>query len=281
MSVDFNLDNLPYPTAITEVSFSNNLRDLILKFQELEPNWSAFLESDPIVKEFEAMAYVLTQKDQVRNEQIKAVLISSSEGPDLDNRGALLGVAREIDEPDERFRSRILLAIDKVSTAGAKGYYEALTYDADTRVEDVLAYDVLNEPGKAFVVIQSTENDDGIASQDLLDTVFDYLNHEDRRPLGCQVIVSAITPINYIVEAEVQLQGNVDSNLIIQSMKNSISELVESKKRIEGKIALSEIYASLNVEGVAVVQNLVSPISNIAVANTEVPICTDIIITEV
>ncbi|MBY7733479.1 baseplate J/gp47 family protein [Francisella philomiragia] len=281
MSVNFDLNKLPYPDAITKVSYEDNLAALLAKYQELEPNWTAYLKSDPVAKIFEAAAYVISVKDQERNDQIKAVLVSSAERDDLDNLGAFYALPREVDESDERYRTRILLAPDKMSSAGAAGYYEALSYDSDTRVIDIKAHDDILQPGKAFVVLKSNENDDGVASQDLIDTVSAYLNDEDRKPLGCQVFVSSVIPVMYTVEANVELNDNVDSVLIIQTMNKNIQELVESKKVIGGSIALSEIYASLNIEGVAIVQDLVSPTANIATDVTELPFCTDIIINEV
>lgn len=281
MSVDFDLNKLPYPAAITQVSYENNLNLILTRYKQIQPEWEEYLESDPIVKAFEAAAYVITVKDQERNDQIKAILISSAEGDDLDNLGAFYKVARESGESDERYRTRILLAPDKMSSAGAARYYEALSYDADTRVIGVKAYDIDTQPAKAFVVIQSDEANDGIATTDLIDTVSIYLNYEYRKPLGAQVIVSSVIPVNYTVEAEVELNGNVDNALILQTMRDNVATLVAKKKVIGGSIALSEIYASLNIEGVAVVQNLFSPVSNIATSETEVPVCTDIIITEV
>ena len=276
--MSFDLSKLPLPDSISKTNFDDNFLALVKRFKELEPDWNAYLESDPIIKIFEACAYVLTNKDQQRNDQVKAILIASSQGNDLDNLGALLAETRFDGEDDERYRTRIITALSKVSSAGSAGAYEALALEADSRVVDVVAYDDINKPAKAFIAIQSNESDMGVASNDLIKVVSEYLNHEDRKPLGVEVIVSSIEPVEYLVNAIVRLDDNVDKNIVLSTMQSAIEMLVDSKKKIGTEIAISEIYASLNIEGVAVVEELSSPAKNIKTTNTQVPYCSNIAI---
>lgn len=279
--MSFDLSKLPLPDAISTVSYTNNFNLLVAKFKGLEPDWTAYLESDPVVKILEACAYALTVKDQERNDQIKAILIASSQGSDLENLGALFAEERLDNEDDEKYRTRIITALDKVSSAGSAGAYEALALESDNRVVDVVAFDDIDQPAKAFVAIQSSESIDGVASQELIAVVAEYLNHEDRKPLGAKVIVSSIEPIPYTIDAVVRLDENVDKDIVLSTMTNAVAELVESKKKIGSEIAISEIYASLNIEGVAVVEELSSPTNNIKTTDIQVPYCSNIDISEV
>ena len=279
--MSFDLSKLPLPDAISSISYQANFDLLVQKFKEKETNWNAYLESDPVVKILEACAFVLTLKDQQRNDQIKAVLISSAQGDDLDNLGALLAEQRDDGEDDDKYRTRIVTALSKVSSAGAAGAYEALALESDSRVVDVVAYDDETKPAEAFVAIQSNESATGVASADLLAKVRDYLTAEDKKPLGVKVEVSSIQPVEYNIDALVRLDNTADTQTVLSAMQDSISQLVDSKKEIAAEIALSEIYASLNIEGVAVVEKLSSPTQNIKTNNTQVPYCSNISIKDI
>ncbi|WP_395947684.1 baseplate J/gp47 family protein [Caedibacter taeniospiralis] len=279
MSV-FNLARLPLPASIKQVDYETNFMALLDKFKTLQPEYDAYLESDPVIKIFEACAYVLTLKDQERNDQIKAILIAFANGADLDNLGALLAEARQENEEDERFRIRILTALDKASTAGAAEAYEALSVEADARVADVKAYDDITQPAKAFVTIQSNMSDNGEADSELIGVVASYLNHEDRKPLGAQVIVGSVEALNYQIDAVVKFDESADIETLKLHMLDAINELVVQKHKINAEIALSEIYARLNIEGVSVVEELNEPKANIKAGKHQAPFCTSINIIE-
>ncbi len=276
----FNLAKLPLPVSIRTVDYEANFTALLEQFKKLTPDYDAYLESDPVIKTFEACAYLLTLKDQERNDQIKAVLIAFAKGADLDNLGALLAETRQENEEDKRFRVRILTALDKVSTAGVARAYEALSLEADTRVSDVKAYDDIAQPAKAFVTIQSNASDNGEADSNLITVVTNYLNHEDRKPLGAQVIVNSVQVLNYTIDAVVKFERSADIETVKKHMLNAINELVAQKHRIGATVALSEIYAKLNIEGVAVVEQLNEPKVNIKAGKHQTPYCTAINIIE-
>ena len=279
MSV-FNLANLPLPASISSVDYEANFTALLANFKLRLPEYDAFLESDPVIKILETCAYLLTLKDQARNDQIKAVLIAFAKGNDLDNLGALLAEARQADEEDDRFRIRILTALDKASTAGAAEAYEALSLEADARVADVKAYDDISQPAKAFVTIQSNVSDNGEADSPLITAVTDYLNHEDRKPLGAQVIVNSVQALNYAIVAVVKFDISADIETVKMHMIEAINALVKQKHKINAEIALSEIYARLNIEGVTVVEELNEPKANLKAGKHQAPFCTSITITE-
>jgi phage-related baseplate assembly protein len=276
----FDLSKLPAPTSISTVDYDANFALLLNRFKDLVQDYDAYLESDPLIKIFEACAYVLTLKDQERNDQIKAVLISFSQGNDLDNLGGLLAEGRQEDEDDGRYRHRILTALDKASTAGVAEAYEALALASDSRVEDVKAYDDVDHPAKAFVTIKSSATENGTADNELLGVVSDYLNNEDRKPLGVQVSVNSVDVINYTIDASIKFYPNVDKEIVKSHMLDAVRLLVESKHKIAEEIALSEVYATLNIQGVSVVDELKQPTKNIKSGAHQTPFCTNINIVE-
>lgn len=172
------------------------------------------------------------------------------------------------------------MALDKASTAGAAEAYEALSLEADARVADVKAYDDITQPAKAFVTIQSNVSDNGEADSALITAVIGYLNHEDRKPLGAQVIVNSVAALNYQIDAVVKFDQTADIETVKLHMLDAIAELVAQKHKINAEIALSEIYARLNIEGVSVVEQLNEPKANIKAGKHQAPFCTSVNIVE-
>ena len=233
------------------------------------------------MKVIETMAYILTVYHQRVIDSVKNVLITYAEGDYLDHLGALLGEFREPEEIDERFKTRILTAFHKASSAGAAPAYEALAFEADSRVKGVKAYDLAAEAAKAYITILSNETETGEASEELIQIVSDYLNHEDRKPLGAQVIVSGVEVLNYSIDAQISYREDADKVTVEENILAAVNKLIQSKHRIGAEIALSEVYASLNIEGVAVVTQLNQPTGNILTGKHQAPFCNSINITEV
>ncbi|MCF6777669.1 baseplate J/gp47 family protein [Thiotrichales bacterium 19X7-9] len=276
----FDLSKLPPPDSIQSVDYDQNYALLLADFKTRMPEYDATVESDPVIKILEACAYGLTLYEQRINDSIKSVLVSFSQGADLDNLGALLAVAREEDETDERYRGRILTALEKASSAGSQSAYEALSFESDSRVVDVKAFDDQSQPGKAFVVVQGNEADSGQASDDLLETVSNYLTDPERKPLGCQVIVSSVSPLEYTINAEVVLDPQSDKSVVLKTMQDNIDTLIADRHKIGATVPLSEVYARLNIEGVAYVKELYAPTKTISASDTQTPYCTEVTIIE-
>ncbi|MCF6766698.1 baseplate J/gp47 family protein [Thiotrichales bacterium 19S3-7] len=277
----FDLSKLPLPESIRSVDYDHNYALMLADFKSRMPEYNALVESDPVIKLIEACAYGLTIYEQRIYDSIKSILISFAEGTDLDNLGALLAVSREQDELDNRYRERILTDLEKASSAGSQSAYEALTIEADKRVSDVVAFDRNDQAGKAFVVVQSDESVDGVASNDLLTTVTNYLTAPERKPLGCQVIVLSVEPLEYQINAKVVLDEKSDKELVLKTMHENIQSLINDRHKIAATIPLSEIHARLNIEGVAYVEELLSPVKSISASNLQTPFCTSVTITEV
>ncbi|TNF65738.1 MAG: hypothetical protein EP298_11410 [Gammaproteobacteria bacterium] len=254
----FDLSKLPLPESIRSVDYDSNYALMLADFKLRMPEYNALIESDPVIKLIEACAYGLTVYEQRIYDSMKSILISFAEGTDLDNLGALLAISREDNESDTRYRERILTALEKASSAGSQSAYEALAIEADKRVSDVVAFDKIDQAGKAFVVVQSDENVDGVASNDLLSTVTNYLTAPERKPLGCQVIVLSVEPLEYQINAKVVLDEKSDKELVLKTMHENIESLISDRHKISATIPLSEVYARLNIEGVAYVEEFIT-----------------------
>lgn len=242
------------------------------------------IESETITKLIENFAYRELYLRQRINNGIKATMVATASGSDLDNLLLLFGVERltivpaddtttpptiAILEDDSAYRKRGLLVLESFSTAGPKlGYeYHGLSI---VNVHDIIASSPSN--GVVEVRIMSAQ---GVADNDLQSKVSDKLNDEKIRPLGTQLIVDSAQPVDYVIEATLELDDTPASALALDTAKIAVGHYVTSMFKIGKSVSISSIYAALQQPGVENVK-LISPIANIAINGTQFANCTDI-----
>ncbi|MEK7991723.1 MAG: baseplate J/gp47 family protein [Thiotrichaceae bacterium] len=132
-----DLHKLPTPDIITVWDSAQRIAESIAQFRNLAPEYSAIVESDPVYKLIEQFEYQLITFIQLVNDAVKANMLATSMGADLDNLAAVFGVVRLEDEDDLRFRDRVPLSLESISTAGAEGSYAYLAASVSSEVKDV------------------------------------------------------------------------------------------------------------------------------------------------
>lgn len=144
-----DLSLLPPPEVVETLDFETLYQEVLSIFRaHMGDQWTALLESDPVVKLMEVMAYrELLVRARV-NAAAKASLLAYAKGADLDNRAADYGVQRltiraadpdavppvaAVMEGNEALRYRTRLSLEALSVAGSSGAYEyhALSASAD------------------------------------------------------------------------------------------------------------------------------------------------------
>ncbi|WP_258911777.1 baseplate assembly protein [Pseudomonas putida] len=135
-----DLSLLPPPDVVEALEFETLYQEVLGIFRaHMGDQWTALLESDPVVKLMEVMAYrELVMRARV-NAAAKASLLAYAKGADLDNRAADYGVQRltiraaapdavpplaAVMESDEALRYRTRLSLEALSVAGSSGAYE-------------------------------------------------------------------------------------------------------------------------------------------------------------
>lgn len=135
-----DLSLLPPPDVVETLEFEALYQEVLGIFRDHMGNqWTALLESDPVVKLMEVMAYrELLMRARV-NAAAKASLLAYAKRTDLDNRAADYGVQRltvraadpdavppveAVMEDDEALRYRTRLSLEALSVAGSSGAYE-------------------------------------------------------------------------------------------------------------------------------------------------------------
>lgn len=295
MSELVDLKKLPAPKVVQELSYETLLTKRKEKFlslqesDEMRQHWQARLqlESEPVVKLLEENAYLELLLRTNINESAKAVMLAYATGSDLDQLGALFGVTRLIlqaedlksnppttakYEDDERFRTRIQMSLEGLTTAGSRASYEFHALSTSAKIKDV---DVTSPTaGTVKVAILSTEGQ-GTADGDLIKAVKEQLNAEHIRPLTDTVLVESAVILTYEIQATITLYPSVLESVVMANVNQAIANYANKQHLLGIDITLSGIYAALHQEGVQNVK-LTKPLADLIVQPHQAAYCTQI-----
>ena len=292
-----DMSKLPAPDVVVVPDFESILSglkaDLLAAMPpDLRPDVSTTLalESEPLTKWLQRLAYQLMVERSDRNDSAHAVMLAYSRGSDLDQLAAIFGVVRlvivpaqpaaippvaAVYEDDETFRARIQLAPRGYSVAGPVGAYVFHAKTADGQVLDAAA--TSPSPGRVVVSVLSRTGS-GVPTQALLDAVSAAVNADDIRPLTDEVVVQAASIVNYQITGKIYTLPGPDSSSVLTTAQQRIAAYAESMHRIGRRPTLSGIYAALHIEGVDRVE-LTSPPADVVVGETQASWCTAINVT--
>lgn len=283
----FDLSRLPVPDAVEVLDYEAILAAMIADLAVRAPELAAALaiESEPLVKVKQADAYRELLLRARINDAVRATMLATATGGDLDNLAALFGVQRFVITPadpaaippiaavmegDDALRLRTQLALEGFSTAGPRAAYEYHARSADARVIDARIDSP--EPGLVRVVLLSGEGN-GQASSGLIGAVTTALNAEDVRPLCDTVLVQSAQIVPFAIDARLTLLQGPDVSVILAEAQAELGRYLVSIRGVGRAVRLSGIYAALNRTGVENV-TLISPTADIVVAGTEAAYCT-------
>jgi len=269
MSMGIDLSLLPAPAVIDTLDYKTILQQMQAEFAARWPQYS-YEPHDPVTKVLEVAALRELLVRQRHNEHASQIMLAYAKGSNLDALGALpwLQVNRltitpadnttvpptpALMESDNAFRERMLLAYNKLSTAGAIGSYKFHALSADGQVKD--ASITSPTPGTVLVTIMSATGS-GIAPQSLQDTVSAALNADTVRPLTDTVIVQSVEVINYHISADIVFYPGSSQQIVMDDINAKTNAFVEEHHRIGHDITLSGIYHALHQSGVQNVKNI-------------------------
>lgn len=259
-----NLNELTTPEIIEELSLSEILQRMKKQLIEIDKKFSAYIESDPLVKLMEVCAYRELLLRQRINQAAKANLLAFATGADLDNLAAFYGIERREGESDNELRERIQTKIVGWSTAGSREAYKFHALNSDSRVKEANADSP--EPGLVRISILSNENN-GAVSDDLLETVNNYMQRDDIRMLTDTVQVVPCKLIDIYVKAKIILMSSTPTEFL-STIKTSFKNAFAKIAGLGISISRSWVISNLFLDGVKDVQ-LTSPVSDVEVSETE------------
>ena len=281
-----DLSRLPAPLVLESLDFEALYQEALTDFRALMGgNWSAPLESDPVVKLLEKAAYDKMMGRARINDAAKALLLAFARDSDLDHLAANYNVQRLLVVPadpgavppieaqyesDDSLVERTLLAFEGMSIAGPRDAYVFHAMSADGRVADARA----SSPSPATVEVSILSRiGEGLASEDLLEVVRQALNDEKVRPVGDRLIVQSASLIDYQVEAVLYLYPGPEIELSLTEAKAALDRYINTQRRLGRDIRRSAIHAALHVSRVQRV-DLISPAEDVVVLDHEAANCT-------
>lgn len=285
-----DLSRLPSPTLIEPLSFEEILAelrtDLLGRDPELEG--ALALESDPLVKLLEVVAYRELIMRQRHNDRVRRLLLAYAEDDALDHIGVTYFFTERLTldagdpdaapplpptlESDDDYRRRLLLAPDRFSTAGAEAAYIYHALSAAGDVKDATA----SSPAATEVVVAVlSRQGDGTAGAELLAEVEAALSADTVRPLTDLVSVISADVTTYQVRAELTLHPGPDAEPVRQAAIAAVANLVEERHRLGADLIRDAILAALYVPGVERV-TLIEPATDLPRSPTEAAYCADI-----
>lgn len=288
-----DLSRLPPPRAVEELSFEALRSELLTQFAEEMTaqglTFDATLESDPVVKLVELLAFREMTWRAARNAGLRSVMAAYASGSDLDQLGALFGVERYIVTPanpatgaaavlesDDDFRRRMVLAPEGFSVAGPRGAYIFHALSAHADVLDVSA--ISPDPGEVVVTVLSRSGD-GTPPPGVIAAVEAALSAEDVRPLTDQVTVQPADVVDFSIAATLTYFVGPDKSLITANANAALAEWLAVNRRLGRTATRAGIIAALMVEGLQNVE-LASPASDVEVTSAQAWNCTGVTLTD-
>lgn len=272
-SAAIDLSAYPLPEALEELDARTVFTRMVQRFLELDPTYSVLVEGDPAIMTFEVNAYRETLIRQRVNDALKAVLLPTSYGTNLDALGARFGVTRlvlvaedlsvtppvaQVLEDDESFRRRIYLAPEAWSGAGPRDAYTYHAYTAHGDVSDVAVYNHtsgLVDPGQVMVSFLARDGADLAAVTRAVQAQF---QREDVIPFTDSVIVGAASAHLYEIVAYLHTGLGPDTNIIRAKAREALDAYLLARRKVGLPITRAGIIAALMVANVVNV-TLVTP----------------------
>lgn len=288
--VAIDLSQLAMPDAIERLDFEATLVEVLSDLRARFPEYSALTEADPAYKVLEVSVYrELLVRARV-NDGVRAAMLATSTGADLDNLAALYGVARLVVTPadpgavppvaavmegDAALRARTQLALEGFSTAGPRGAY---LYHALSASGQVLDASVISPaPGQVLVAVLGRDGD-GTPAPDLVAAVAAALDDERVRPLCDQVTVAAAAITPYAVTASLTMFDGPDPEVARAAAEAAVRAYVAEAHRLGRAIRISALHRALHQPGVERV-TLASPAGEIECPATHAPWCSAVSVT--
>jgi len=262
----FDLTSLPAPQILDSITLKD-LRDRILtNFIEAEPEYESLLASDPAVTVLDTYVF---REFIVRlriNSAIKGMLLAYATGDNLDNIAANFLIERLSGETDEAFRTRIQERGLIPSAAGPTNLYKFHALSSSSDVVDARVYSPA--PGEVEIAILGPSSvNDGVPSEELLDTVYTYVNSDSIRVLTDLLTVVPATKITQAVTATVSLLPDTPQSVFTTLQANLAAAHLEYRG-LGKDLTKSWLISQLHVAGVHSV-TLSAPTSDVIASDNE------------
>ncbi|RXE99585.1 baseplate J/gp47 family protein [Pseudoalteromonas sp. PS5] len=274
-----DLSQLPVPKVIKELDFEQRLtalkQALVAQDEALHPVLA--LESEPLTKLLELMAYHELEQQSMLNDAVNANLLASASGSDLDAIAARFNVARLGNEDDERLRARTQLAFDGLNTAGSAASYCFHALSVSNEICDVQVH----SPRPCEIELTALSRiGKGTLSAELLSKLHDAFTPESSaqpqvskvRPLGDRVTIKQPQILTFNITAELEILPGPSPEVIVDSASAALDAYLTQRRQLGRQITRAGISNALFLSGVENIR-LESPSEDIIPLDIEVAYC--------
>ncbi|MFN3440841.1 MAG: baseplate J/gp47 family protein [Rhizobium rosettiformans] len=270
-----DLSQLPAPSAVETIDFEAIVSEIKSDFlarwdarRASDTSLPAYdtldLESDPVAILIQAVAYREILLRARFNDGIRQVLLAFATGSNLDHLGAYLEVERLAGETDDRYRRRIQLAPEALSTAGPEGAY---IYHALTAVAALIDVSCVRSDDGEVTVTLLAGADIPQPSAAQIEAVRVALEQTNVVPLTDTIIVQGPTVAETAVVVELTLYPGPDGALIKAEVEAALAQLKLVNSRLNQDLTRSAIYGRAHREGVQAVR-ILAPSEDIKVTKS-------------
>lgn len=209
------------------------------------------LETDPGAILQQSSGYRELLASAAIQDATASVLLAFAVGPHLDRLGDAVRCERLDGESDERYRARIQLAPEAMSTAGTLGGYLYHATKVSTAVRDVgiAVISPRTDDAAVEITVLSTEGT-GAPSGDLIAAVRAAVCANDVKLLTDAVIVRGAKVVEYDLKVTLQHLRGPDPAMIRSLAQASLATAANRYKRVGGDVPLSALIAAVHVAGV-------------------------------
>lgn len=289
-----DLASLPPPDIIVAPDFEAILAECKADFVSRHPASAAVidLESEPIAKLLEEIAYREMLLRARYNDEARALMLAFSTGADLDHLAAsyfdgetrllitpanptAIPPVEAVWESDDTFRQRLALKPESYSVAGPRDAFKYHALSASGEIKDA---SVTSPQGGTTQIYVLTRTGTGIPGAGLLTTVLAAVNSETVRPLSEEVLVSAAQIVDYSIDLGLTLFPGPATEVVQATVQSALAAFVADHHRLGADIVRSAIDAAAHQPGVKKV-TIASPAADVVCGDHQAPWCTGITIT--
>lgn len=284
-----DLSGLPAPDVLIPIDYESMLADIKADLISRDPSLTdaLSLESDPLTKLLESVAYLHMLKTNQVNQTAKAMLLAYATGTTLDHLASAVNVSRllvkqgnpnavppmpDIYESDEAFRRRIQLEPERAS-AGSEGAYMFWALSSDGDVRDISV--VTATAGVVTVYVQS--HSELVASDILKEKVRQAVDNPNRKPFTDQVRIASGQPFGFDVQAELTLYPGPDKDVVMATARAELDKYLEKVRYLGYDVTISGLHHALHQAGVQRVK-LLAPLTDINLPKGKYANCTGVML---
>lgn len=294
-----NLQGLPPPNLIAPIAPEAELiairAELAAKFPANHPIHAALaLESEPINKILEVLAYRYSLKVSSINTTARSLMLAYATNADLDHIGVTYyrvqrkvlqaenlttsPVTPEILEDDTAYRDRLALSVEAETKAGSAGSYLFHALSASPQVFNATVHSPAPTEVDVYLsgqidgdVLEQADKTVGVDAS-AIDDVTRALTADDVRPLTDLVRVHSALAKAYRINAVIYIKAGISPQLLLEQGMTALREYLRNEFKPGRRIATSRIIGALDVNGVSRIE-LTEPISDVLVDVSQVAHC--------